>query len=192
MSGVRLMPNVIGFCISCIASSVVLKWIKDFRLHLWFGLTVMTIGVGLLILFDTDTGIAQQVVSVFVMGFGNGLILQNCIIDAQLAARKEDMAVATALCQFSNSVGNAIGVAVCAAALNNGLVKNLAKLPTEMQGVIAELDVINNVNAVPLLQEEVRVLVVRAYADAFQFLFKVLTPLVAAALLMAMFLRKGK
>ncbi|KAG0095721.1 hypothetical protein BGZ93_005536 [Podila epicladia] len=192
MSGVRLMPNVIGFCISCISSSVVLKWIKDFRLHLWFGLTVMTTGVGLLILFDTDTGIVQQVVTVFVMGFGNGLILQNCIIAAQLAARKEDMAVATALCQFSNSVGNAIGVAVCAAALNNSLVRNLSMLPAEMQGVIAESEVVNNVNAVPLLQEEVRVLVVRAYADAFQFLFKVLTPLVAAALLMALFLRKGK
>ncbi|KAF9316445.1 hypothetical protein BG003_001970 [Podila horticola] len=192
MSGVRLMPNVVGFCISCIASSVVLKWVKDFRLHLWFGLTVMTTGVGLLILFDTDTVISQQVVSVFVMGFGNGLILQNCIIVAQMAARKEDMAVATALCQFSNSVGNAIGVAVCAAALNNAFFRNLVKLPAEMQGMIAELDVVNNVNAVPLLQEEVKVLVVRAYADAFQFLSKVLTPLVAAALLMALFLRKGK
>ncbi|KAG0338057.1 hypothetical protein BG000_004603, partial [Podila horticola] len=177
MSGVRLMPNVVGFCISCIASSVVFKWVKDFRLHLWFGLTVMTTG---------------QVVSVFVMVFGNGLILQSFIIAAQMVARKEDMAVATALCQFSSSVGNAIGVAVCAAALNNALVRNLAKLPAEMQWMIAELDVVNNVNAVPLLQEEVNVLVVRAYADAFQFLFKVLTPLVAAALLMALFLRKEK
>ncbi|KAF9334415.1 hypothetical protein BG006_002172 [Podila minutissima] len=46
-----------------------------------------------------------------------------------------------------------------------------------------------NVNAVPLLPKDVRVLVVRAYADGFQFLFKVLTPIVGLALLLSLFLR---
>ncbi|KAF9316441.1 hypothetical protein BG003_001966 [Podila horticola] len=192
ISGVRLMPNVIGVCISTVLSSFALKWVKDFRLHIWTGLTIMTVSVGLLILFDVETGLGQQIVTIFLMGFGNGLIFQNIIIAAQMAALKEDMAVATALSQFANSMGNAIGVAVCAAALNNALVKNLAKLPAEMQSVIAELDVVNNVNAVAMLPEDVRVLVVRAYADGFQFLFKVLTPIVGVALLLSLFLRKGK
>ncbi|KAG0089480.1 hypothetical protein BGZ92_004717 [Podila epicladia] len=192
ISGLRLMPNVIGVCISTILSSFALKWIKDFRLHIWIGLTIMTVSVGLLILFDIETGIGQQVVTIFLMGFGNGLIFQNVIIAAQMAASKEDMAVATALSQFANSMGNAIGVAVCAAALNNALVKNLAKLPAEMQGLIAEMDVVNNVNSVPLLPEDVRVFVVRAYADGFRFLFKVLTPIVGLALILSLFLRKRK
>ncbi|KAI9236580.1 MAG: major facilitator superfamily domain-containing protein [Podila humilis] len=192
VSGVRLMPNVIGVCISTTLSSFALKWIKDFRLHICTGLAIMTVAVGLLILFDVETGIGQQIVTIFLMGFGNGLIFQNVIIAAQLAASKEDMAVATALSQFANSMGNAIGVAVCAAVLNNALARSLAKLPAEMQGVIAELDVINNVNAVPLLPEDVKSLVIRAYADGFQFLFKVLTPIVGVTLLLSLFLRKGK
>jgi len=191
-SGARWMADALGFCISTTLSSVVLKWVKDYRIHMWCGLVLMTVGVGVLILFDVETSIAQQVVSVFVIGFGNGMIFQNCIIAAQQAAPKEDMAVATALSQSANSIGSAIGVAVCAAALNNALVRNLDKLPVEMQEVINHFDVVNNMNAVPLLQEDVRELVIRAYADSFQFLFKVLTPIVGLALLMSLFLRKGK
>ncbi|KAF9316442.1 hypothetical protein BG003_001967 [Podila horticola] len=191
-SGARWMADALGFCISTTLSSVVLKWVKDYRIHIWCGLVLMTVGVGVLILFDVETSIAQQVVSIFVIGFGNGMIFQNCIIAAQQAAPKEDMAVATALSQSANSIGSAIGVAVCAAALNNALVRNLDKLPAEMQGIIDHYDVVNNMNAVPLLQEDVRELVIRAYADSFQFLFKVLTPIVGLALLMSLFLRKGK
>ncbi|KAF9384011.1 hypothetical protein CPB97_006025 [Podila verticillata] len=191
-SGARWMANALGFCISTTLSSMALKWVKDYRIHMWAGLVLMTVGVGVLILFDVETSIAQQVVPIFVIGFGNGMIFQNCIIAAQLAAPKEDMAVATALCQSANSIGSAIGVAVCAAALNNALVRNLDKLPAEMQGVIDHFDVVNNVNAVPLLQENVRELVVQAYANSFQFLFKVLTPIVGLALLMSLFLRKSK
>ncbi|KAG0336760.1 hypothetical protein BG000_006206 [Podila horticola] len=191
-SGARWMADALGFCISTTLSSVVLKWVKDYRIHMWCGLVLMTVGVGVLILFDVETSIAQQVVSIFVIGFGNGMIFQNCIIAAQQAAPKEDMAVATALSQSANSIGSAIGVAVCAAALNNALVRNLDKLPAEMQGVINHFDVVNNMNAVPLLQEDVRELVIRAYADSFQFLFKVLTPIVGLALLMSLFLRKGR
>ncbi|KAG0089481.1 hypothetical protein BGZ92_004718 [Podila epicladia] len=191
-SGARWMANALGFCISTTLSSIALKWVKDYRIHMWSGLVLMTVGVGVLILFDVETSIAQQVVPIFVIGFGNGMIFQNCIIAAQQAAPKEDMAVATALCQSANSIGSAIGVAVCAAALNNALVRNLNKLPAEMQGVIEQFDVVNNVNAVPLLREDVRALVIQAYAVSFQFLFKVLTPIVGLALLMSLFLRKGK
>ncbi|KAF9295572.1 hypothetical protein BGZ74_010759 [Mortierella antarctica] len=85
---------------------------------------------------------------------------------------------------------NVIGVCISTVPSSFALkwVKNLTKLPAEMQGVIAEMDMVNNVNAVPLLPENVRVLVVRAYADGFQFLFKVLTLIVGLALLLSFFL----
>ncbi|KAF9428577.1 hypothetical protein BGZ94_001880 [Podila epigama] len=192
LSGVLLMPMIIGFCISCISSSVVLKWIKDYRLHLWTGLAVMTIGVGLMIRFQADTTTGELIAYGLITGFGNGLILQNCMLAAQEAASKEDIAIATALCQFANSVGNALGVAICASALNNALVRNLAKLPEAIQGIIADYDVVNDVTAIPLLSDNIKVEAIQAYAEAFQFLFMILTALSATAFLCSLFLRKAK
>ncbi|KAG0329342.1 hypothetical protein BG004_002353 [Podila humilis] len=189
-SGLLLMPNVVGFSAMTVASSFLLKWFRDFRHHIWIGMSIVTISVGLMILFDVQTGIGAQIAIILLMGCGMGLIFQNCIIAVQQVSRKEDMAVATVLCQFSNSLGNSIGVAVCGTTLNNALAKNLAALPEAIQSIVAELDVVNNVSAMGRLEDDMRVLVIRAYADSFQILFKVLTPIAAAGLLAALLLRK--
>ncbi|KAG0013107.1 hypothetical protein BGZ81_001215 [Podila clonocystis] len=171
----------------------IVQKLEDYRIYMWAGLELMTVGVGVLILFDVETSIAQQVVPIFVIGFGNGMIFQNCIIAAQQAAPKEDMAVATALCQLANSIGSAIGVAACVRRRSTTHWSGTwTSCRLRCRGVIDQFDVVNNVNAVPLLQEDVRSLVIQAYADSFQFLFKVLTPIVGLALLMSLFLRKGK
>ncbi|KAI1302820.1 hypothetical protein EDD11_005490 [Mortierella claussenii] len=189
-SGLRMIPCSIAICMSTIGGSFLLKYVKDYRIFICTGTAVMTLGIGIFILFDVDTGIGQQLVSVLVMGLGQGLIFQNCMLACQECAGDKYIAVATALCGFINSIGSAMGVAICAAAFNNGLVSNLAKLSEEVQQMVRERGVIENMNAVADLPPDVKVQVVQQYANAFQFLFIVLTPIMGIAFLSSLFLRR--
>lgn len=191
-SGVRLMPSVLGVVVSTTISSLLMKRFKDIRYFIQAGLLIMTTGNGLLILFGTDTSVGQQVGFVLILGFGQGLIFQNCIFACQELAEKKDLAVATSLCGFVNAIGSAVGVAVCAATLNNGLLRNLAKLPQALQEIVRAADAIENMTAVATLPENVKVSVIKAYADSFRFLFTILTPIIGLALLASLLIRKKK
>ncbi|GJJ67942.1 hypothetical protein EMPS_00288 [Entomortierella parvispora] len=191
-SGLRLMPNVVGIVFSTFISSALMRKIKDVRVFLAFGTGVMTTGVGLLNLWKQDTSVGMEVGIVILMGLGQGFIFQNVMLASQEHAGPKDVAVATALVGFANSIGGAIGVAVCAAVFNNGLARNLEKLPTTTQQLIEKLDVVENMNAVAELPDDVRIEVIQAYTDSFKFLFTVLTPILGFAFLLTFLIRKTK
>ena len=191
-SGLRLMPNVVGIVFSTFVSSALMRKIKDVRVFLAFGTGIMTTGVGLLNLWDQDTSIGMEVGIVILMGLGQGFIFQNVMLASQEHAGPKEVAVATALVGFASSIGGAIGVAVCAAAFNNGLARNLAKLPIAMQQLVEQLNVVDNMNAVAELPDDVRKDVIQAYTDSFKFLFTVLTPLLGLAFLLTFLIRKTK
>ncbi|KAF9933386.1 hypothetical protein FBU30_005595 [Linnemannia zychae] len=181
-SGLRLMPSVLGASLTIIASGFLLKKIKDYRYFIWIGLATMTLGVGLTILNDVGTPVGQQVGCVLIMGIGQGLIFQNAMLASQDAAPENELAVVTALFGFFDSIGGAIGVAVSAAAFNNALIKNMAKMTEETRKIAFEHKVVDDINAVEGLPTQAKIEVLKAYAEAFQFLFIVLTPILGFVL----------
>lgn len=192
VSGIRLMPSVIGLVISTTLASFLMKRFSDVRLFIWIGLCIFGTGVGLMILFGVDTPVAEQVGFVLIMGFGQGLVFQNCLFSCQELADKKDLAVVTSLCGFINSIGCSIGVAVCAAVINNRLLDNLAKLPEALQVVIREANAIENMTAVATLPDAVKGSVLEAYAESFRFLFTIFTPIVGFGLLASLFIRRKR
>lgn len=189
-SGLRLMPCIIGAVFSTGASSILLSKIKDYRIFIAMGTATLTLSVGLFIMFDEGTSLAEQLIFVLIMGLGQGLIYQNCVLACQDCTDPEDIAVATGLVAFINSIGNALGVAICAAVINNALNNNLSKLPEESQAILKEFNVVENMNSIHTLPEELRVEVVHAYALSFRTLFIVLTPMMGFGFLLTFFIRR--
>ncbi|KAG0329290.1 hypothetical protein BG004_002366 [Podila humilis] len=189
-SGLRLMPNILGATVTIVASGFLLKRVKDLRYFIWVGLAVMTLGVGLFILNDVDTPVGRQIGFVLIMGLGQGLIFQNAMLACQEVAPEKEIAVVTALFGFFDSIGGAIGVALSAAAFNNALIKNIGKMSEEMQSIAAEHRVIDDMSAVEGLPSGIKTEVLKAYAEAFQFLFTVLTPILGSVFLMSLFIRR--
>ncbi|KAG0068533.1 hypothetical protein BGZ89_004583 [Linnemannia elongata] len=189
-SGLRLMPAVLGAVFSTGASGFLLAKVKDYRRFITLGAATLTLSVGLFILFDEHTSLAKQLIFVLIMGLGQGFIYQNCVLACQDCTDAKDMAVATGFVVFINSIGNAVGVAVCAAVINNALTTNLAKLPESSQAVFRELNVIENINVIFTLPEELRAEVVHAYALAFQTLFITLTPMIGIGFVLSLFVRR--
>ncbi|KAG0265934.1 hypothetical protein BGZ95_003171 [Linnemannia exigua] len=189
-SGLRLMPCIIGAVFSTGASGFLLSRMKDYRIFITLGTATLTLAVGLFILFDEGTSLAEQLIFVLIMGLGQGLIYQNCVLACQDCTDPRDMAVATSLVAFINSIGNAVGVAICAAVINNSLSTNIAKLSESSQAILKEFNVVENMNSIHTLPEGLRAEVVHAYAQSFRVLFIVLTPMIGFAFLLSFFIRR--
>ncbi|KAG0298984.1 hypothetical protein BGZ98_010388 [Dissophora globulifera] len=191
-AGLRMIPSAFALVFSTIASSFLLKKLKDYRIFIWVGTATMTLSIGLFMLMDANTGLGVQLVFVLVMGLGQGLIFQNCLLACQECAGESHMAVATALCGFINSIGSSVGVAICAALFNNALKNNLTKLSPDIQTLLQQLDVVNNMNAIGVLPADIKGQVIDAYADSFQFLFMILTPIMGLSFFLSLFMGRRK
>ncbi|KAG0050028.1 hypothetical protein BGZ83_005191 [Gryganskiella cystojenkinii] len=189
-SGLHLLPMVLGLVLASIASGAVISKVKDYRVFIWTGTILMSVGIGLCMLLSAQSNMGQQIGFLLIVGAGIGLILQTCMLAAQAAVEKDEMAIVTALCGFFNSIGGGIGIAMCSALFNNHLAANFAKLPPSALAVIAEYGISESITAVQLLPLDVKVLVIEAYVNTFQFIFKCLTPIACCAFLLSLFIRK--
>ncbi|KAF8988146.1 hypothetical protein BGZ52_000274 [Haplosporangium bisporale] len=176
-SGLHLLPMVMGL-------------VKDYRIFIWLGTTIMSIGVGLCMLLDHDSNMGEQIGYLLIVGSGIGLILQTVMLAAQAAVEKHDMAIVTALCGFMNSIGGGIGIAMCSALFNNHLATQFAKFPGDVLIVIKEFHLDESITAVQLLPEPTKSLVIEAYVNTFQYIFKCILPITCAAFVISLFIRK--
>ncbi|KAF9325242.1 hypothetical protein BG006_011263 [Podila minutissima] len=189
-SGLHLLPMVMGLVISSIASGAIMGRVRDYRIFIWLGTTIMSIGVGLCMLLDRDSNMGEQIGYLLIVGSGIGLILQTVMLAAQAAVEKHDMAIVTALCGFMNSIGGGIGIAMCSALFNNHLLAQFSKLPVSVLAVIAEFRLDESITAVQSLPEPAKSLVIEAYVNTFQYIFKCILPIACAAFVISLFIRK--
>ncbi|KAF9427896.1 hypothetical protein BGZ94_003921 [Podila epigama] len=189
-SGLHLLPMVLGLVIASIASGAAMAKVKDYRIFIWMGTVIMSIGTGLCMLLDEDSNMGEQIGYLLICGSGIGLILQTVMLAAQAAVEKVDMAIVTALCGFMNSIGGGIGIAMCSALFNNHLVDNLMRLDDATKMVLLQYNIAESITAVQELPEAVKAVVIAQYVDTFQFIFKCITPIACVAFLFSLFIRK--
>ncbi|KAI8596352.1 major facilitator superfamily domain-containing protein [Dissophora ornata] len=189
-SGLHLIPMILGLVLSSIASGAAMAKVRDYRIFIWIGTVMMSTGVGLCALLDKESNMGKQIGFLLIVGLGIGLIFQTCMLSVQAAVEKEDMAIATALNGFFNSIGGGIGIAMCSSLFNNRLSTDFAKLPADALQTIIEYGVTDSITAVQDLPGPVKELVIEIYVNAFQFIFKSITPICCAAFLLSLFIRK--
>jgi hypothetical protein len=189
-AGLHLMPMVMGLVVASIASGAVLSMVNDYRVFIWLGTATMSVGIGLCQLLDAESGMGQQIGFLLIVGLGIGLILQTCMLAAQSAVAKEDMAIVTALCGFMNSIGGGIGIAMCSALFNNHLLEKFSTFPPSVLGVLAEYKISESITAVQDLPPDAKTMVIDAYVSTFQFIFKCIMPISCAAFVLSLFIRK--
>ncbi|KAF8935242.1 hypothetical protein BGZ47_010004 [Haplosporangium gracile] len=191
-SGLKLLPMVLGLVASSIISGALMGMVGDYRIFIWLGTTMMSVGIGLCMLFDANSGMGQQIGFLLIVGLGIGLILQTCMLAAQAAVEKEDMAVVTALCGFMNSIGGGIGIAMCSALFNNHLTKGISELPAFVLADAAKYNIEKAITNVQIMPELSKAAVIGVYVDTFQFIFKCITPIACAAFLFSLLVRKTR
>ncbi|KAJ1938590.1 hypothetical protein FBU59_004392 [Linderina macrospora] len=105
-AGLYLLPFVIGILITSILSGLLVAKLGIFRPFMWTGTAVCAVGIGLLMLLDRSSALAERICYLLIAGLGMGAFIQLSLIAGQAAAKVEDMASATAVLTFFRSIGS--------------------------------------------------------------------------------------
>lgn len=119
-SGVLLLPDEISEAAMGILSAVIIHQTGRYREIIWVGTLLMTIGLGLLIQFQTDTSIAEIVGFQLVAGIGAGLLFQPPLIAVQAMSSQADTATATGTLGFVRNIATSLSVVLGGIVFQNG------------------------------------------------------------------------
>ena len=144
-SGVVLTP----FMFAAVATSALSgQWITKtgrYRPNALVGPVVLGTGLFLLSRMDTTTSDAQAAVYMAVTGIGLGLMMQVFVVAVQNVVPFRAIGSATALTQFSRSIGATLGVTLMGVIINHGLPGGTAveeasvrRLPPNLREALAD------------------------------------------------------
>ncbi|KAF1815651.1 MFS general substrate transporter [Eremomyces bilateralis CBS 781.70] len=175
-SGLLILPLILGFSASSTTAGFLLSRLGRCNPVIWAGYVMWTAGAGTHIAFGSSTSIGVTIGCLLVEGFGIGFSFQPVMIALLANTRKEDRAVVTGMRNFIRTVGGAIGLAICAAIINNVLQANLPPSMPSQSGMemIGKLDQLT-----PGEQSALR----EAYMKGLDIVFRLACPLIGFCLL---------
>jgi EmrB/QacA subfamily drug resistance transporter len=126
-SGLQLTPMMAGLLVTSIASGRLISKFGRYRPFPIAGTAVMTVGMVLLARLDLQSTTAYTSLSMLVLGFGLGMVMQVLVLAVQNAVDYRNMGVATSGSLLFRQVGGSIGIAVFGAIFANRLHASLAE-----------------------------------------------------------------
>ncbi|KZT58571.1 MFS general substrate transporter [Calocera cornea HHB12733] len=189
LSGVKMIAFSFGAALLAIVSGQVVARSGDYRWVMWFGLSVMTLGFGLMTTLDNYSSIARQEVFLLVAAIGMGCLFQPPLIGVQAAMPLKDMATSTATYGLLRSLGGTIGISIGGAIYQSEVRRRVSQVPGWTPPLGADLT--SNVRQLSDIQpESLKNEVLYAYTRSVSTIWIVCTPLIFTALLISLFVKK--
>jgi EmrB/QacA subfamily drug resistance transporter len=183
MAGVLISSTVIGALVSRRG-----KW-KGFMVT---GGALLIVGSLLLSQLRYDTDFWYVGASMFVLGAGVGMLMQNLVLVVQNTTEVKHLGVATSAVTFFRSLGGTIGVAVMGSILGTVVAENIKSgvggLPPEQQLEAAKTLGSGVIPQISQLPEFLRVIVESAYGTGIGDVFLAAIPLAIVTLVAVIFL----
>ncbi|MEU9148681.1 MFS transporter [Streptomyces sp. NPDC048349] len=194
MSGVHMLPMVLGMLISSTASGQIVSRTGRWKVFPIAGTAVTAVGLLLLHQLHRTSSTWEMSVYFFVFGVGLGLVMQVLVLVVQNSVSYADLGVATSGATFFRSIGASFGVAIFGTIFTNRLDDKLATalagvpLPPGAGATQLEADP----RAIGALPAELRPRVLDAYATSITDVFLYAVPVVLLAFVIAWFLKEDK
>ncbi|MFD5527677.1 DHA2 family efflux MFS transporter permease subunit [Streptomyces virginiae] len=194
MSGVHMLPMVIGMLISSTASGQIVSRTGRWKVFPLAGTAVTAIGLLLLHQLHRTSSTWEMSLYFFVFGAGLGLVMQVLVLVVQNAVSYADLGVATSGATFFRSIGASFGVAIFGTVFTNQLddklAASLAGVTLPADAGIPQLEA--DPRAIGSLPADLRPRVLDAYATAITDVFLYAVPVVLIAFVLACFLKEDK
>lgn len=139
LSGVYLLPFVMSLSIMSASTGTFIKRTGKYRPPIWFGLTVMTVGFGLLIDLDASPNWPKIIIFQIVAGIGVGPNFQSPLIALQTQIEPRDIATATATFGFIRTLSTAVSVVIGGVVFQNQMEQKYQSLVAALGAPTANL-----------------------------------------------------
>ncbi|CAG8683471.1 14200_t:CDS:2 [Cetraspora pellucida] len=144
MSGVKLLPYIVGAVITVLLSGFIISHTKiiSYKVICIIGGILITIGTGLITLFDVDSTLDQVIGYLLISGLGVGAVVQTVFLAGQASVKYEDVAAVTSLITFFRTIGAVFGLGIVAAVFATGFADKI-------QLAVAVPDLLKNYHLLP-------------------------------------------
>jgi EmrB/QacA subfamily drug resistance transporter len=191
-SGLLTIPMMAGVLISSTVIGALISRRGKWKAFVVIGAVFMIAGTLLLSQLHYDTDFFYVGASMFVLGAGVGMIMQNLVLVVQNTTEVRTMGVATSAVTFFRSLGGTAGVAVMGSILGtvvaDHIKSGIATLAPEQQALAAKALAGGTIPHVNELSDQVRVVVESAYGLGVGAVFLAAVPLAVITLITVIFL----
>jgi EmrB/QacA subfamily drug resistance transporter len=191
-SGLLTIPMMAGLLISSTVVGALISRRGKWKAFVIVGAVLMIAGTLLLTQLHYDTDFFYVGASMFVLGAGVGMIMQNLVLVVQNTTEVRNLGVATSAVTFFRSLGGTAGVAVMGSILGtvvaDHIKSGIATLAPEQQAIAAKALGGGAIPHVNELTDQVRVVVESAYGLGVGAVFLAALPLAVVTLITVIFL----
>ncbi|KAJ5568814.1 MFS transporter [Penicillium hetheringtonii] len=124
-SGIDNLPSLIGIVVFAIIAGVLASVIGYYTPFVLISSALTAVAAGLMTTLETDSGIAAWFGYQVLLAAGVGIGIQNVMLVSQVAVHGDDMAIATSILTFVQTLGGTVFLAVAESVFQNRLVQNL-------------------------------------------------------------------
>ncbi|KAI3398352.1 hypothetical protein diail_9444 [Diaporthe ilicicola] len=118
-TGLALLPVMLTLVPGSIITGILITRWNGYRWPIWAGWVVTTIGCGLTTMWGKDTSIGVWAVTLIILGFGHGAILNAQNFASQAICTDGEESAAAAMYGFLRHFGTALGVGIGGSAFQN-------------------------------------------------------------------------
>ena len=120
-SGVLLVPLIVSTAAFGILTGIFIHQTGKYRVLIWIGTSLLTLGTGLYISMTPATSIATVVGFQIIAGIGSGLLFEPPLIALQAHTEQDDVATATSTFSFLRCLALAISVILGGVVFQNSM-----------------------------------------------------------------------
>lgn len=193
-SGLLMLPMTAGIIVTIQSSAAFIMRTGRYKVFTVAGVAVILAALVWMTTLSGATSLWTVGAMFFLLGAGLGLIMQNVVLAAQNAVAADQIGTATSTNNYFREVGATLGVAVFGTLFTSRLADNLAGAlsgngPQAAEAGITSAETLTPA-AVQAAGDPLERAIVDAYADSLAPVFWYLVPILAVALVLALFLRE--
>jgi EmrB/QacA subfamily drug resistance transporter len=193
-SGLLMLPMTAGIILTIQSSAGFIQRTGRYKIFTVAGVAVVLAALIWMTTLSGATSLWTVGGMFFVLGAGLGLIMQNVVLAAQNAVGADQIGTATSTNNYFREVGATLGVAIFGTLFTSRLADNLvAALSSHAQqavqaGITSPETLVPS--AVKTAGDQLRTAIIDAYANSLAPVFWYLVPILAVALVLAVFLKE--
>ncbi|WP_237687345.1 MDR family MFS transporter [Arthrobacter jiangjiafuii] len=189
-SGLMMLPMMGGLLLTSIGTGQLISRTGSYKIYPVLGCAVIITGLVMLSRISADTPYSFTAAGMLVMGLGVGCLMQNLVLIVQNSVPPRDMGTAISAANYFRQIGASFGIAVFGSVFISRLSEQMAAAPPGAGGLAA--GGINSLSPELLrsLPDPVRGFVAGAFGQALPPIFLLGVPVVAAALVLSLFIQQ--
>ncbi|CAO3669432.1 unnamed protein product [Umbelopsis ramanniana] len=169
-SGFHFLPFLLGLVGAAVTAGLAMSLMGRTREISWLATSFLVAGTGAMSTLDENSNDAHRIGCMLLMGIACGLCICSLLLNAQNCVQYKNLGTMTALANFAQQLGGAVGISISSSVYMNHLLSGLAGITNLGE---SPLELISNIQAVWSLPIDLQQQAISVWGSSFKLIYYV-------------------